>query len=266
MKRMRFFGSLFFLNLSFCLNAQEEIRKCYIELLKKCLTGIIYCDRKHTGAPFNKLEREIGRDWPSQAHTMIGTKRMNNLQYCIESVIKHNIEGDFIETGVWRGGATIFMRGMLKAYNITDRKVWVADSFEGLPKPNLEKYPQDKGLDLYKETFLAVSLEEVVGNFERYGLLDDQVKFLKGWFCDTLPHVAITKLAILRLDGDLYESTMDALTNLYDKLSVGGFVIIDDFCIPACAAAVHDFRKKRGIVEPIIDIDTAGAYWQKVRS
>ena len=194
---------------------------------------------------------------------MIGLKRLDNLQFVVEDVIAKGIPGDLVETGAWRGGACIFMRAILKAHGDRDRKVWVADSFEGVPTLNPEKYPADAGMKTHKKKFLAVSLETVKTNFDRYGLLDDQVKFLKGWFKDTLPTAPIEKLAVLRLDGDLYESTMDSLVNLYPKLSSGGYIIVDDTIIPACAKAVEDYRKKHGITEPIIRIDWTGVYWQK---
>jgi O-methyltransferase len=111
---------------------------------------------------------------------------------------------------------------------------------------------------------LAVSLEEVQNNFRRYGLLDDQVRFLKGWFRDTLPSAPIRRLAVLRLDGDLYESTIDSLTHLYPKLVRGGYAIIDDFGdVPACRQAVMDYRALHGITEEIIPIDWSGAFWRK---
>ncbi|MGG2066661.1 TylF/MycF family methyltransferase [Bacillus sp. S14(2024)] len=211
----------------------------------------------------NRESRLQGLDWPAIAHSMIGRMRMNQLQLAMETVVKEDIQGDFIETGVWRGGSCIFMRGFLKAYGITDRKVWVADSFEGLPKPDVEKYPRDAGDTLYTFDYLRVSLEQVQENFRKYDLLDIQVRFLQGWFKDTLPTAPIEKLAIARLDGDLYESTMDSLTNLYDKVTEGGFIIIDDYALPTCEAAVTDFRKERNITEPLIKIDHYGVYWRK---
>lgn len=212
---------------------------------------------------FDSEKRANGQDWPPLADTMIGLKRLDNLQFCIESILKDDVPGDLIETGVWRGGGSIFMRAALKAYGCDDRVVWVADSFEGLPKPNPEKYPQDAG-DTHSEIdFLAVPLETVRANFARYGLLDDKVKFLKGWFKETLPVAPIETLAIIRLDGDMYESTMDALTNLYPRLSVGGYLIVDDYCLKGCRAAVHDYRAANGITAEIVDIDGTGAYWQR---
>lgn len=207
-----------------------------------------------------------GRVWPSAAHTMIGLKRLDNIQSCVESVLADGVPGDLIETGVWRGGATIFMRAVLKAYGVQDRNVWVADSFEGLPPPDAEKYPQDAGDRHHTARELAISLEQVKSNFERYGLLDGQVRFLKGWFRDTLPTAPIEKLAVARLDGDMYESTMDALVNLYPKLSVGGYLIVDDYgAVPACRQAVHDYREAHGISEELVDIDWTGVYWRRAR-
>lgn len=207
--------------------------------------------------------REKGLGWPINGYSMIGTKRLNNIQFCIESVIKNNVEGDFIETGVWRGGACIFAKALINMYG-ENRTVWVADSFKGLPKPNIELYPADKGDDLYSLEQLRISKAQVQKNFERFNLLDDKVKFLEGWFKDTLPTAPIEKLAVIRLDGDMYESTMDGLVNLYHKLSPGGFIIIDDYgVIEACRKAVHDFREKNGITEEIHNIDDSGYYWQK---
>lgn len=157
------------------------------------------------------------------------------------------------------------MRALLKVDSVTDRTVWVADSFEGLPAPNPKDYPADAGLNLNLVPYLSVSLETVKSNFNKYGLLDGQVKFLKGWFKDTLPQAPIVQLAILRLDGDLYESTMDALRYLYPKLSIGGYVIIDDYQIAACRRAVADYRAQHNIKDPIQDIDGWGKFWKRTR-
>ena len=247
-----------------------RLRGAYLELTKGCVLGTIYRDpgvhaKESAGDPEFKAEwREFGHDVPFRAHTMIGNRRIVNLWQVCEDVIVNHVPGDFIETGVWRGGSCIFMRALLKTYGIKDRTVWVADSFEGLPPPNEEKYPADQGLNLHLVPELAVSMEEVRGNFESYGLLDEQVRFLKGWFKDTLAAAPIERLAVLRLDGDLYESTMDALRALYHKLSPGGYVIVDDFeSLVACKRAIEDFRRENGIDEPIYGIDGTGVFWQK---
>lgn len=197
------------------------------------------------------------------SHTMIGRKRLENIQFCVETVLEENIKGDFIETGIWRGGACIFMRGVLKAYGVTDRTVWAADSFEGVPPPT---WPEDEGFDISSNVLpvLAVSLEDVQELFLRYGLLDENVKFLKGWFKDTLSTAPIEQLAILRLDGDLYESTMDALIPLYEKVAPGGFIIVDDYgSCPPCKRAINDFRSQHGISDALQTIDAQSVYWRK---
>ncbi len=210
-------------------------------------------------------ERKEGKYWPNLAHSMIGLQRLDNIRFCIEDVLTNKVPGDLIETGVWRGGGTIYMRAVLKAHGVTDRKVWVADSFQGLPKPNAEKYSADAGDQHFLIPELPVSLERVQANFRAYGLLDDQVCFLKGWFRDTLPTAPITQFAVLRLDGDMYESTMDGLVNLYHKLSVGGYVIVDDYYpVPACRMAIDDFRKQRGIKDEIREIDGSGVFWKRM--
>jgi hypothetical protein len=272
-------------------------RELYLDLMKRCLLNTLYAEYETKPfVPCGKLNRRLlnwfsrkmlaprnarivqtyrvdsvvrqeGRDWPAMAHTMIGAQRLDNIRFCVEDILEKNVPGDFIETGVWRGGASIFMRAILKAHGVDDRSVWLADSFEGLPAPDAEKYPHDKGINLHTFDELAVPLKKVKENFAKYNLLDDQVKFLKGWFKDTLPGVAIEKIALLRLDGDLYESTMNGLKNLYPKVSAGGYVIVDDYLdIPACRQAVTDYRTAHGITEEIIRIDQNGAYWRKDRS
>jgi O-methyltransferase len=214
------------------------------------------------------MERERrmrGSTWPSYAHTMVGLARLNNLQQSVETILTENIPGDLIETGVWRGGCCILMKATLTAHGDKSRRIFVADSFRGLPPPDTAKYPQDAGDEHHVHGFLEVSKQQVEENFRKYGLLDENVLFLEGWFKDTLPKAPFQKLSLMRLDGDMYESTMDALTNLYDKLSVGGFCIIDDYALPGCRKAVDDFRAQRKIEDPIIKIDHSGCYWRKER-
>jgi hypothetical protein len=239
----------------------------YLDLMKACLTNTIYGDGNvQEGVPpeYDARLRAEGRDWPACGHTMVGRKRLDNVQFCVEDALARGVPGDLMETGVWRGGVVILMRAILKAHGVTNRRVWAADSFEGLPPPDPEKYPLDAGLRLNTFKELAVPLEQVQENFRRYGLLDDQVRFLKGWFRDTLPAAPVSRLAVLRLDGDLYESTMDALVSLYPKVEAGGYVIIDDYNdIPACRQAVTDYRKSRGAAGDIIKVDWTGVYWKK---
>lgn len=247
----------------------NDAKALYLDLMKKCLTNTIYRDHgyvKRQISQFDSDVRQEGKDWPTVAHTMIGRKRLDNLQSCVEDVLRQGVPGDLIETGVWRGGATILMRAILKVYDAADRYVWVADSFVGLPEPNEEKYPADAKDRHHTYKQLAISLEEVKSNFRVYGLLDEQVRFLKGWFKDTLPTAEIEQLAVIRLDGDMYESTMDGLVNLYPKLAVGGYLIVDDYgAVPACRQAIDDYRQKYNITEEIFPVDWTGVFWQKTQ-
>lgn len=213
----------------------------------------------------SKEERIEGLDWPAHAKTMIGFKRLTNIENCIRTIIEDGIKGDLIETGVWRGGAVIFMKAVLNELEISDKKVWVADSFQGVPEPK-KKFAIDKLSKLHKQRILKVSKEEVENNFRQYDLLDDQVKFIKGWFDETLPKAPIEKLSLLRLDGDLYESTIIALESLYPKLAIGGFIIIDDFnAFQFCKKTVLDYRLANDINETMIEIDKEAIFWRKER-
>ena len=272
----------------------ENINELYLDLLAKSLTNTIHEDKikylpiwnfQHFNVKLisflNKILRnknlsivkistledaKLGKVTPYEAETMVGLLRLNNIKNCIENILKENIKGDFIETGVWRGGSVIFMQAILKINNIVDRLIWCADSFEGLPVPNQKLYPDDGNDEHYKINELAVSLEEVKFNFKKYNLLDDNIIFLKGWFKDTLPNATIDKIALLRLDGDLYESTMEALDNLYPKVVIGGYIIVDDYGgVITCKKAIDDFRIKMNINEEIIKIDWTGVFWRKTQ-
>jgi O-methyltransferase len=272
---------------------QRTAAELYLDLLKKCLTRYLFGETwvpvvpqrgtaKHLlfqpvrqwlagkdmevvrHLPFDAQGRAEGRDWPARAESMAGLKRLDNLQYCVIDVLHRGVPGDLIETGAWRGGVTIFMRAVLEAFGEPDRQVWVADSFQGLPKPDPGRWPAEAGDEHWTREQLAVPLEEVQANFARYGLLDERVRFLPGWFKDTLPAAPIEQLAVLRLDGDMYGSTMEALEALYPKLSPGGYVIVDDYgAIPQCKEAVTDFRTAHGIIDPMESVDWTGVYWQR---
>src|SRR5437660_4289925 len=227
----------------------------YLDLLIKVLANTIYRDPSMHPESIGSFQPELrseGRDWPKVAHSMAGLRRLENVQELAQRVIDEEIPGDFIETGVWRGGCCILMRAVLAANAVTSRKVYVVDSFDGLPPPKPHQFSHDGGLNLHLYPELAISLEQVKDNFLRYGLLDEQIVFVKGLFQDTLPSLEAGPFGLIRLDGDLYESTYVALEALYPKLSPGGFVIIDDYGgVPACQAAVLDYRTRMGIESPI---------------
>jgi O-methyltransferase len=244
-------------------------RSRYLDLLKKILINTIYLEHDPSLLVVDANEspedrRSLGRDWPTMALSMVGMTRLNHLQSCIEDVISRGVPGDLIETGVWRGGATILMRAVLAASDVSDRIVWAADSFCGLPPPNPERFPVDEGDPHHTFGYLSVSLETVRANFEKFGLLDDQVRFVEGFFSDTLPTLPAECFSVLRLDGDMYESTWVSLENLYPRLSQGGYVIIDDYgVLPRCAAAVEDYRFQAGITTPMHEVDWSARYWIK---
>jgi O-methyltransferase len=268
----------------------DSLRDRYVDLLMGCLTRELFLDEEThdvdlaewpgdvdellatlrpngwrlTRQGGDAATRDDGNDWPPAAETMVGRQRLADVRRCLETVLADGIPGDVIETGVWRGGVTIFMRGILEAWGDTERRVWVADSFQGLPAPDGESFPQDVGHDMSGVPTLAVSADQVRANFARYGLLDDRVRFLEGWFRDTLPDAPIDRLAVLRLDGDMYESTMDALEALYPKLSIGGFVIVDDYgAWEPCRRACTDYRERHGITDEIVEIDWTGVHWRR---
>lgn len=247
----------------------------YLELIKRVLTNTLFDGEPNTDqeSELHYVQGFIQHYINGPAISMLPIARIDNLRTCVEDVIARGVPGDLIETGVWRGGATIFMRAVLRAHGVTDRTVWVADSFEGLPEPDPDKFSIEakthKGAVMRKSyNHFAVGIDEVRRNFKAFDLLDEQVRFLKGWFKDTLPGAPIGALAVMRLDGDYFESTMDALTNLYDKLSVGGYAIIDDYGEDSwtyCRRAVDEFRQRRGIEEPMIRVDSKCYYWQRIR-
>lgn len=241
---------------------RARLRDAYLDLVCDSLVGRLNQDPPLPGgkiAGYDPAYRERGWDWPSAAPSMIGYLRMNNLRRECERVIAEGVPGDFMETGVWRGGACMMMRAVLRAHAVADRRVIAADTFTGPPPPSIEA---DADAFLHHVQEFSVSLAAVQAAFARYGLLDDQVVFLQGLFRDTLPKAPVARLAVLRLDGDTYESTMDGLSHLYAKLSPGGCLIVDDyFLFEAQRRAVDTFRAAHGVSEPIVQIDDFGGYW-----
>lgn len=226
-------------------STKPDENRLYLDLIKKSLLNLIYGPRG-TEPHFNLQHRLSGFDLPKYALTMVGLAALNNIQKCVETILLEKIPGDLIETGVWRGGASIFMRAILKVHGVIDRKVWVADSFQGLPAPD-PGYPADQGIKYHEDKRFVIPLDQVKANFAAYELLDEQVQFLPGWFKDTLPKAPVEQLAVLRMDGDLYESTTLELNHLYPRVSPGGFVIVDDYGLEQCRRAVDHYRQAHGI-------------------
>jgi len=203
--------------------------------------------------------------WSIAAEPTTGLQRLTSLQRCVDTVITEDVPRDLVECGVWRGFACILIQAVLAVYGDDERCVCLADSFAGVPPPDADNYIADADLRLdLSADVLAASEADVKANFERYGLLDDRVRFLSGWFKDALPNAPIDRISLLRLDGDLYESTIQALDALYPRLSPGGFCIIDDYhAIEACRQAVTDYRDSDGTSAEIAEIDGSGVFWRK---
>jgi O-methyltransferase len=219
--------------------------------------GLVLARRGHVEAAYIDEGRPVG---PLVGESMIGRRRLDHLQWCVEDVLARGVLGDVIEAGVWKGGASILMRAVVSVHG-SDRCVYLADSFQGLPSPT---HPVDDPEIFKGFANLAVPREDVEAAFRRYGLLDDQVRFLEGWFADTLPTVADRTWAVIHIDADLYESTMDALTHLYPNLAPGGYVNIDDYGhLEPCRKAVDDYRTEHNITEALEFIDWTGVFWRR---
>jgi len=294
----------------------------YLDMVKRAVSNILYQDDPlifydHSQSPllasgFDLSRRAMGEDAPTEAQTMIGLRRLDNISLCVERVLADNVPGDLVEAGVFRGGAAVFMRAALKAHGVTDRRVFACDTFTPIsPKrPNWFLTPIAQGLGaipskrwrrwlfLFLQNHLSdatsfppcedpaedmiefvmwylrnpaaiptaggASLPEVQSLFARYGLLDDQVVFVQGFFADAIPKAPLDRASVIRLDGDTYESTRDAISLLYPKLSPGGFCIIDDYHAYAdCRRAVDEYRNEHVITDEIIRIDNLAVYWRR---
>jgi hypothetical protein len=252
------------------------MREAYLELLKLCLCDLaggrtISVGRMQDGSVLSRelvgdelRLRAAGMDWPLQGLTMVGLNRLDDLQSCVEAVVGDGVEGDLIEAGAWRGGASILIRATLDSLGADDRTVWVADSFQGFPAGDAEDFPEDRALDdLGPFDFLAVPLEEVADNFARFGC-DRGVRFLPGFFEDTMRDTFARRWSIIRIDVDTYETTLLALRSLYPGLSKGGYLIVDDYgALEECRLAVDEFRERNGIAEPLEQVDWTCVRWRR---
>jgi hypothetical protein len=246
----------------------------FIDLVKKSVLGLVH------GPWDGHIDGSAFPPDSAKACSLIGLRRMDHMQFLLEEAIRLNVPGDFIEAGAWRGGATIFAAAVFLAYAQTCpsaacRRVFVADSFRGIPPVDVGAFPADAahvGADAIP-ILLDNSARSVRDRFATLGVLSDAVVFLEGWFRDTLPaarQATFGRFAMVRLDGDTYEATWQALDNLYDLLSPGGFVIVDDYADwVGCHRAVTDFRTQRGVTAPVRPVyhgpgePVRGVWWQK---
>jgi len=219
------------------------------------------CYAVNTG-DFSVHRRLIGRDWPAHGVTMVGHARLHNVRHCLERVVAANVPGDFVELGVWRGGASIYARAVLNVLGQRERSVRLFDAFGRIP-----------GYGPATE-FLAVTQQDVVSNFETYGL-EEGVHYHAGLFNDTLPRFYHeykdhyqARIAVLRIDGNFYESYQDALYYMWEFVPVGGFVIFDDYVegkhSPWLGHFWSEFKRAHGLREQLLAIDWTSSFFQKV--
>ncbi|MDP2637222.1 MAG: TylF/MycF/NovP-related O-methyltransferase [bacterium] len=205
--------------------------------------------------------------------TMVEYAGVRNVYDLAEIAVREGIQGAFVECGVWRGGVAGVLGSRAKQEG-KGRVTWLFDSFEGLPEPTKEDGSFAKEYSGEKDSGKLVSIEKCVGPitdvrnilFSILRLQENQVRLVQGWFQDTLPQArsGIGKIALLRLDADWYESTKCALENLYDLVSSGGYVVIDDYGHwEGCRKAVDEFLQARGVTVAIHPVDSMVAYFQK---
>jgi cephalosporin hydroxylase len=208
--------------------------------------------RRAGGVPAESPEGANGAS-SGLAYTDIGRVRLDHLEECLDTIREEVVRGDWVEAGTGRGGAAIFMRGYLEAYNLGRPRVWVADRFGGGAAPSENGSPS-----------FAPDLNAVREGFSTFGLLDGRVAFLQGPLSNTLNEAPIKKIALLRIGGHDSDEHRAALEALYDKVALGGIVVIDDYRTPECVAAIDEFRSEQGVAEPLERIDWSGAWWRKL--
>jgi O-methyltransferase len=220
-----------------------------------------------SGVDVVAIEAAVARVRP---YTMAGDASLVSLGHLANRVLAWGLPGDFVECGVWRGGASFLMAELLRIAGVEGRKVWLFDSFEGLPEPQAVdgtaafEYARSKDDVTYFDNCTA-SYEEVEGNALELGLRP-YLELVRGWFEQTLPQARarVGPIAILRVDCDWYSGTRCVLENFYDLVSEGGFVVLDDYhAYEGSALAVHEFLAERRLphrLESVIGFRRGGAY------
>ncbi|WP_454785528.1 TylF/MycF/NovP-related O-methyltransferase [Legionella sp. WA2024007413] len=296
------------------MNSLHKIAEKYLTVIKKSLTGSL-----DTSQPdhwqFNIASTKAFRSFMTngQVRTLIGPKRLDNIEQSIKHITSNRVVGDVVEAGCWRGGALLYLKACLNVYGDQDvpkRNVWGADLFPEssslvtsysklirlksllkirrlLPKKSqqrlanyvMEAFPNEQYdkttlskifalanslTYIKKESLISTSHQDLLEAFKRYDLYDDTIKLMPGWFKDTLPQMQeqIEQIALLRIDADFYQSTLDVLNTLYPKLAQNGICIIDDYGgFTECQRAVDEYRKQHQITEPLESVDGTCYYW-----
>lgn len=239
-------------------------RTAYLDLVKRSVTNYAYLGGDRSFENFRCVEHyDLQRshwkiDEVARPLTLLTKNQLELIEKVVVWLEEKRVPGDLLEAGIWRGGAVILMRALIDAYEMADRRVFAADSFAGIP-PN-ERAMNDP-VDSWRDRWIA-TLDEVKQNIDRFGLLDDRIVFVVGFFADSLKTLAGERFALIRLDSDSYESVETSLEHLYPLLSRNGVVIIDDWHLAGCRQAVLDYRERYGIADPIQVFDH-NAYWSK---
>ena len=183
--------------------------------------------------------------------SVVSAARRRATVHMARAALLSDVRGDFVETGVYTGGTTALMALALRDFDACGRKMWAFDSFEGFPD-DIREEDSSGGSNKGAAGEFSSPYETFVENMGIIGDAADRLVVTRGFFNETCAKSAVAEIALLRLDGDLYVSTWDALAALYDRVSPGGFVYVDDYgSFNGCREAVDRFRTERRIFEPM---------------
>jgi Macrocin-O-methyltransferase (TylF) len=232
--------------------------------------------------PFVEESRENGRDWPPYSYTMTGHRRLEQMRAAVLEVELNQIPGSIVELGVWRGGMMMYVAATLQELRQQLLSQFPDDPLP--PKRNLYLYDAygrvGGGKYGIAADYLAVPLEEVTAGFDFFGLREpverdpamdpaiySPVNFVKGLFSDTVPKWESDEtIAVLRLDGNFYESHQMPFYHLYERVPIGGIIVLDDIGSHAPVKRFwKDFQEDQGFTEELTHIDWTGGWYRKTK-